>query len=129
MVADFGRKISGKVLVVDDDATQCAVIGRMLSMEHDVVTLTSAQDALERILSGERFDVMLCDLMMHDLTGMDLHAEVSRLVPDQAERMVFMTGGAFTRRARDFLERIEIRCIQKPFNTQQVIDLVRSLLD
>jgi CheY-like chemotaxis protein len=100
----------------------------MLSSAHDVVCLTSARDALHRILAGERFDIVLCDLMMPDVTGMDLHTALSREAPDQVEKMAFMTGGAFTDRAHDFLDRVRTPCIEKPFSSQSLLRFVNALL-
>jgi CheY-like chemotaxis protein len=79
--------------------------------------VTRARDALSRIHGGARFDVILCDLLMPEMTGMDLHDELVLTAPDQAEAMVFVTGGAFTPRAREFLAEMASRCIEKPFDT------------
>jgi len=54
--------------------------------------------------------------MMPRVTGMDLYVELSRIAPDQAERVVFLTAGAFTSRARAFLERISNLRMEKPFS-------------
>jgi len=121
-----GRR--GRILVVDDEPMMGTVIGRILSAEHEVLAVTSARDALGRISKGERFDVILCDLMMPDVTGMDLHAELERLVPEQAERMVFMTGGAFTVRAREFLDKAPNPRVEKPFDSGSLRSLVNGLL-
>lgn len=118
----------GKILLVDDEAVLGATVQRMLAPAHDVVCLTSARDALERILQGERFDIVLCDLMMPDVTGMDLHLALSQQAPDQAEKMAFMTGGAFTSRAHDFLDRAGTPCIEKPFNSESLLSFVNALL-
>jgi len=118
----------GKILLVDDEASLGAVAQRMLCSAHDVVFLTSGREALERILEGERFDVVLCDLMMPDLTGMDLHAALAAQAPDQAEKMVFMTGGAFTSRARQFLDSLQTPYIEKPFDARQLLRFVNALL-
>jgi CheY-like chemotaxis protein len=104
------------------------VIRRMLAPEHQVVALCAARDALERLSVGERFDVILCDLMMPEMTGMDLQAELLRVAPDQARRMVFMTGGAFTARARAFLDRTTNAHIEKPFDAQTLRRVVATLL-
>jgi signal transduction histidine kinase len=64
----------GRILVVDDEPAIAKAVQRTLSREHEVVVLESAVTALERIRAGERFDVILCDLMMPQMTGMDLHA-------------------------------------------------------
>lgn len=118
----------GTILLVDDEAALGATVQRMLSSAHDVVYLTSARDALHCILRGDRFDVILCDLMMPDLTGMDLHAALSKEAPDQAQKMAFMTGGAFTHRAHDFLDRVRAPCIEKPFDTRSLLSFVNALL-
>jgi len=79
------------------------------------------------VRAGERFDVILCDLMMPELTGMDLHAELEKLAPDQAARMVFVSGGAFTPRARDFLDRVPNARVEKPIDFQNLRVLLRNL--
>ncbi len=71
-------------------------------MEHDVTLTTNAVDALMRIRNGETFDVILCDLMMPEMTGVDFYVELQKLAQDQAMRVVFLTGGAFTPQARGF---------------------------
>jgi signal transduction histidine kinase len=116
-----------KILVVDDEAALGAILQRMLSPAHDVLAVTSGRAALQR-LEHEWFDVIFCDLMMPDVTGMDLHAELARTSPAQADRMVFMTGGAFTRSARDFLDRVPNQRIEKPFNADSVRRAVYELV-
>jgi CheY-like chemotaxis protein len=114
------------VLVVDDEPMIATAIGRTLSFEHEVVVSSDAADALERILLGERFDVVLCDLMMPQMTGMDLHAALLENVPDQAERMVFLSGGAFTTAARAFLDEVPNQRLEKPFDTRELSALVNE---
>jgi CheY-like chemotaxis protein len=84
---------------------------------HEVASTSSPGEALERLRSEPLFDVVLCDLMMPGMTGMQLHDELLRVRPEIAERMVFMTGGAFTPEAREFLARVPNRCLEKPFTT------------
>ena len=105
-----------RVLVVDDEPRLCAIMARLLGSDHDVTTLTSAATAVERIAAGERFDVIFSDLMMPGMSGMELHAELERLAPQQAKRMVFLTGGAFTPRASEFLGKVRNRFLDKPFD-------------
>jgi CheY-like chemotaxis protein len=100
------------------------MLQRTLSKEHDVTYVGSAQDALTRLAAGEVFDVILCDLMMPEMTGMDLHARLLQLLPEQARRMIFVTGGAFTARAREFVESVPNLRIEKPFSVQQLRALV-----
>jgi len=124
-----GRGRSGKVMVIDDDAAVGAAIRRALGRRHDVITTTSAQEALDRIRGGELFDMILCDLMMPQLSGMDLHAELLGTAPDQAERMVFITGGAFTITAREFLDRVTNERFDKPFDASHLRMLAKTMVN
>jgi CheY-like chemotaxis protein len=115
-LADLVAHRRGRVLVVDDEPLITRTVQRALSKDHDIVALSSAEDALAHISSGERFDVILCDLMMPQMTGMDLHSELLRIAQDQAARMIFLTGGAFTPRARAFIDETRNKLIEKPFD-------------
>jgi len=76
---------------------------RLLQAAHDVTALASPAEALGRLSAGGRWDVVLCDLMMPEMSGMDLEARLASAAPDVVARIVYMTGGAFTDRARAFL--------------------------
>jgi signal transduction histidine kinase len=112
-----------RILVVDDEPLITTVVARALS-GHDVVARTSAGDALELLRAGERFDVILCDLMMPQMTGMELYDHVVALDAAQAQRMIFMTGDAFTEVARAFVSTTTNRCIDKPFEPRQLRALI-----
>jgi PAS domain S-box-containing protein len=116
-----------RILVIDDEALIGSTIRRLLGA-HEVVTLTDPHEALTRLESGETFDLVLCDLMMPGLSGMELHATLATSHPELARRLVFMTGGAFTDRSRQFLERVGGPQLSKPFTPQELRDLVRSWL-
>lgn len=66
--------------------------------------------------------------MMPDITGMDLHRELSRLVPEQARRMVFLTGGAFSAGAQAFLDVVPNAWLEKPFDLPELLAIVARLL-
>jgi CheY-like chemotaxis protein len=118
----------GSVLVVDDEESLAQALRRFLSTEHSVTAVYRARDALDLLELGTRYDVILCDLMMPQITGMELHAEVTRLDPAQAARFVFLTGGAFTPSAREFLIGTNNRRIEKPFDLKDVRRLVNELI-
>ncbi|HEX7671357.1 MAG TPA: response regulator, partial [Polyangiaceae bacterium] len=105
----------GRILVVDDERLVVRAIERLLSREHEIVTVVAAKKALALCVAGEKFDVILCDLMMPDMTGMDLHRELLRIAPEQADKMIFLTGGAFTAGARRFLAETAREHLEKPF--------------
>jgi CheY-like chemotaxis protein len=112
--------------VVDDEPIVCFSLERLLASEGEVVALTSAREALERIRGGDRFDVILCDLLMPEMDAPALHMELASVAPEQAERMIFVTGGAFTMRARDFLDRVPNERLAKPFDVDALVSLVRT---
>jgi CheY-like chemotaxis protein len=118
----------GRVLVIDDEAAVATVITRLLSAEHDVVEVTSARQALELIDKGQRFDILFTDMQMPDVTGMDLHATLSTQAPDQADRMVFMSGGTYVPVVRDFLHQVKNPRISKPFDVGTLRALVYNLV-
>ncbi len=118
----------GRMLIIDDERVVGNAVRRLFKKEHDVTVLTSAQVALDCIIAGERFDVILCDLMMPIMTGMELYSALKEAVPDQAEQIVFLTGGAFTSRARAFLDEIPNARLEKPFEAQTLLALVNERL-
>jgi PAS domain S-box-containing protein len=117
----------GKMLIVDDEPMILGALRRSFIADYHVTCVGDGRRALERINRGERYDVILCDLMMPEMTGMDLHAELTKLAPDQVERVVFVTGGAFTPRAREFLERVPNARVEKPIDFQNLRLLLRNL--
>ncbi len=117
-----------RILVVDDEPLVGNSIRRALGREHEVLAVSTGADALRLFRSGKRFDLILCDVMMPEMTGMDLSAMLTELAPDQAERMVFMTGGAFTDRAKRFLERTPRRTLLKPLEPPVLRSLIHEAL-
>ena len=116
-----------RVLVVDDEPLIVASLTRMLSSHASVVGETVAERALERILSDPELDAIVCDVMMPGLTGIDLHERVARDRPERAERFVFITGGAYTARARAYLERLPNPRFEKPFDVTRLIEAIRRI--
>lgn len=122
------RTPRARVLVIDDEAAIGKALARILAAHHDVLALQSGKEALARLSSGEHFDVILCDLMMPELTGMEVHEEVSRRDPALARRMIFVTGGAFTARTRAFLDNVPNARLEKPFELANVLATIAGAL-
>jgi nitrogen-specific signal transduction histidine kinase len=108
-----------RVLVVDDEPLIGRVIGSLLA-GHRVDVELSAKKALERLRAGETFDWILCDLVMPDMTGMELY---EALEPEMRERLIFISGGA-SDHARDFLQRVPNRRLFKPFNVESLVSVL-----
>ncbi len=110
----------GRVLIVDDDKKVARSLQLLLHSDHDVEVSTEPRAVAERMIAGDRFDVVLCDLMMPMMTGMDLYALVADHAPEQAERFVFVTGGAFTPAAEAFVQRVTNLVLQKPYELERL---------
>lgn len=115
-----------RVLVIDDELPVAAMLSRVLGDQHDVQVTTSGREALALLLE-QPFDVVLCDLLMPGMSGMDLYRELAAQRPGLERRLVFMTGGAFTPRAADFLSRVNNPRLEKPFDLSRMRRLVLEL--
>lgn len=111
-----------RVLVVDDEPHIARSMQRVLR-DIDVELAETGRDAIARALA-EPFDVIFCDLMMPEVSGIDVYEALRQRAPGLETRLVFMTGGAFTARARAFLARVPNPQLEKPFDIQSVKDLV-----
>jgi CheY-like chemotaxis protein len=117
------------VLVIDDEPLILRIVASILGADHDITCESRADLALDRIRRGERYDAILCDLMMPQLTGMDLYDALIEIAPKQARCMLFVTGGAFTARGRAFIDRVPNATIEKPFGAAALLSRVREIVD
>jgi PAS domain S-box-containing protein len=117
----------GRVLVVDDDPAVGRALRRMLD-PHEVVVAEGGAEAMEILARDRRFDVIVCDLMMPDVSGIDLYESISKSDPELARRIVFMSGGAFTPRARAFLDAHVLAVLDKPCDSTTLHRAVAAML-
>jgi CheY-like chemotaxis protein len=117
----------GRVLVVDDDPHVRTALARILARDHAVDEAANGGEALARVAAGERWDAILCDLMMPGLSGIAFHAGVRARAPELLGRIAFMTGGVFTDEQQRFLEAVPNPRIEKPFDMAQVRAVVAAL--
>jgi CheY-like chemotaxis protein len=119
--------VAGRVLVIDDEAAVGRTIQRLLGEQYDVVVLTAGSEAIDLLVrKAENFDLILCDLTMPDVTGMDVYTRSIEARAEIGQRFVFMTGGTFSPRARDFLDQVPNERLDKPFDLQTVRNLAKS---
>ncbi len=120
-----GRR--GRILVVDDDPVFARSL-KLLLDEHEVVTFTSASLALAQIRDNPSFHLVLCDLTMPDVNGMEFYARVAELAPALARRIIFVTGGALTPEGEAFLSKNANTKLEKPFDPGELTSLVSRLV-
>jgi signal transduction histidine kinase len=118
VVANYATKAApARVLVIDDEPGMGRAVGLMLP-GHEITSLTSAREALRRLSAGERWDLILCDVMMPEVSGVEFFGELARKLPQLLDVVVFTTGGAFTAQAEEFLTNLGPgRWLEKPFES------------
>jgi PAS domain S-box-containing protein len=115
----------GRILVVDDEDGVLRSMSRLLSSEHDVVAIGDSREARARLASGDKFDVVFCDLMMPHLSGVELYRWARDRDPALADRFVFITGGVPREDTAAFLSEIPNERLEKPFSTQNLRGVTR----
>jgi CheY-like chemotaxis protein len=118
----------GRVLVIDDEPSLLRSIDALISENHEVVTASNGREALEVLRVDNRFDVVVADLMMADVNGIALYEAVREGHAGFERRFLFMTGGAFTAESRRFLDSIPNRCIDKPFDGDELLQAIDEVI-
>jgi PAS domain S-box-containing protein len=116
-----------RILVVDDEPGIRRLVAETLR-DHNVDTTSSGREALRR-LEHQDYDIVLCDLIMPDLTGMDVYERQQEERPERLGRFVFMTGGAFTPRAQRFVAALDNDILQKPFQPRELLAVMARVDD
>ncbi len=116
-----------RFLVVDDEPQLAHLVARLLRRP-DVAVALGGQEAIDRLEADERFDVILCDLHMNGVSGMDLHDYVQRHLGGLEARMIFMTGGALDTRAREFSARSGRPVLDKPIDVRALEAAIADVL-
>jgi CheY-like chemotaxis protein len=116
------------LLLVDDEQRILDWLGPLLREDLVVVTSPSAVGALDVLRAGMRFDLILCDVVMPTMTGMDLYEAVAREMPEYAARMVFMTGPVSDRSLDAWLKWLPNPRVDKPIDVRALRALIADLL-
>jgi signal transduction histidine kinase/CheY-like chemotaxis protein len=115
-----------RILLIDDDTMLLRSVRSLLEPEHEVVTALGGADGLMILSQDKDFDVVLCDLLMPKVDGVAVLSVLERTAPQLAERVVFCSGGAVTRRSKAFLARMKNRIIEKPLAHDVLLDVIES---
>jgi len=121
---ETSAKTPSRVLVVDDEVLFTNVVYRVLRESHQLTICNHTDDAVARFEAGERFDAIVCDMMMPRIGGMGLYLRVAQLAPDQAARFIFVTAGTTTPAAHEFLSGRTNPRLEKPCDFKELRALV-----
>ncbi len=121
------RQRQGRLLLIDDEPLVLRSLSRVLGAIHEVSTAQGVDEALALVDAGD-FDVILCDVMMPHRSGIDFYEQLTRSHPELVSRVVFLSGGAFTDGARDFLAGVTNSTLTKPIDGRELADFVQARL-
>jgi CheY-like chemotaxis protein len=109
------------VLVVEDDVEVRAILVRVLGPSYAISIACDGEAALWRFETGERFDVVICDLCMPKMDGAELVEHLLRLDPEQAHRVIVLTGNIDSPQAARLSSHF---VVEKPFVVRELRELV-----
>jgi DNA-binding NtrC family response regulator len=115
----------GRVLIIDDEVRVYEALKRVLSNEFEVVATQHPAEALEWLVGGDWYDVVLCDVMMPTMNGIELRNRLHAARADQAARIVFVTGGLVWDRVRQLVESVPNLVLEKPIDLTALRELIR----
>lgn len=124
-LSDIGR-LCARILVIDDDEPMGWVIRRALREQAEIVSETDPFEALRRLGADRKFDLVLCDVMMPGMTGIQLFDTLSWSRPDYVDRFAFMTSHGLAPAEETRLNAAGVPVLMKPFRTPQLRELVKS---
>jgi signal transduction histidine kinase/ActR/RegA family two-component response regulator len=120
-----GRR--SRILVIDDEPLLGHTLRLAFQDYHEVEVATSGRQGLAMLDRDSHYGMILCDLMMPDMSGIDVYERLAERQPQLLPRFVFITGGAFSDRARMFLQDNSVARIHKPFTIEEVESLLRDM--
>ena len=123
----LGPRRRYRVLLVDDDALVRRAFCRLLVNQCDLIEAEGGQAALELIAQDDRFDVILCDIMMPRMDGVAFYERVRDERPRLAEQFVFVSGGTFTRRTHDFVDNTGHIVLEKPVRRELLMAVIERV--
>jgi PAS domain S-box-containing protein len=115
-----------RVLVIDDDPRLLSVLGEVLEGTYDVTTALGGASAIH-CLERDRFDAIVCDLMMPDVSGIAVHGWLELHRPELARRVVFLTGGAVTLESQRFVASTTNPIVTKPAPPSVIVDAIERV--
>jgi len=114
------------VLVIDNERSIARIVQRVLGRQHTVQACESGEEAAALILGGQRFDVILCDMLMPEMSGAGFYERLAQIAPDLVSRLIFITGAVELSQHRSFLATVPNASLEKPFTMAALREAVLS---
>lgn len=114
-----------RLLIVDDEVLTLKALQRLLR-QHDTTSTASGYEALELAISARPYDAIVCDIMMPEMTGVEVFQRLRAVRPGLERTIVFVSGGAFGSDILKFLADVPNAIVPKPFDKEKLLSAVRS---
>ena len=115
------------VLIIDDDLDVAKSMQRALQGQHHTEILASARQAAAQLEQGSRYGAILCDLFMPQVNGLEFYDLVLNLDNDQAERIIFVSGGIYAADIQARVSALKNPLLQKPFSLENIRQIVGNV--
>ena len=119
----------GAVLIIDPDPAVAASLARLLKTQHDVVAVSTLEEALEALEGERELDVILCDLRFRGGIGRDVFQWIEENAPQYWDRLVAMAAGRASQAHHEFLSNLPNPWVTKPFDLRRLRSVIASVLD
>jgi signal transduction histidine kinase len=117
-----------RVLVVDDEISIRQLLYEILSLDQHSVALASSGIEAADLTERENYDVIITDMKMPGMDGAAFYRQVRQRDPQQARRIIFITGDTVSPDTRAFLQRVSNPVLSKPFKIGPLRDAIESIL-
>ncbi len=117
-----------RVLVVDDEQSIRALLKAVLEQKgHEVDVVADGRSAIERV-SANRYGVILLDVRMPDMSGLEVFQRIKEIAASIASRVVFLTGDLMADETRALLEQTGAPALAKPFQSQELLQAIEGVV-
>lgn len=117
-----------RVMLIDDESKLLRILQRALA-NNEVHSFQSGRAAVDHLRQDPRFDVILCDLLMPQMSGMQFYEHLREEFPMLVDRVIFMSGGTFTEEADRFAATCNRPMLAKPFGIDELRNLIAEQIE
>jgi len=120
-------RVKPVIMLVEDEKDLMSLMVDVLSPEFNVACFVNGKDALDH-LNDYKWDLMISDLRMPEMNGMDFYHQVLEIDAALKEKFIFVTGDTYDMKVRKFLEETGLPFLKKPFRIKELLNVVRQRL-
>lgn len=118
-----------RLLICDDEPAILRALTRELELEFEITATSSGDEATSACGTGRTFDAFLCDVNLLGESGLDVSSRVAALDPRLGQRVIFMSGGTLSDRARVAAVADPTRFVAKPFDLPALVRLLKAIAE